>query len=174
MPPQIIEMGEAFDVLDFLTMIACVPRSYHENAFVTRIFDFLRYLFGLCCPYHVFSNGVVTVIQEEVCMLPTLTLCGCRENLGVKPIEYRDFLEQRALPIPSELSHLSRSQLLNLSSSPQNNASKLGTRRTAIYRTHDKLMQDVFAGMSADELDPLKDLDLTDSGDTHTTPRSNS
>jgi len=44
---KIIEMGEAFDTIDFLTMIACVPRSYHENDFVKRIFEFLRYAFAV-------------------------------------------------------------------------------------------------------------------------------
>lgn len=33
-----------FDVLDFLTMVACVPRSYHNSDGVQHIFEFLRQL----------------------------------------------------------------------------------------------------------------------------------
>eukprot|EP00873_Tetraselmis_striata_P016429 jgi/Tetstr1/436693/TSEL_002721.t1 len=67
---KIVELGQMFDVLDFLTMVACVPRSYHNSDGVQHIFEFLR------------------------------------QKVDVKGEEYRDFLEQRNLPVPAALAKI--------------------------------------------------------------------
>ncbi len=38
-----VETGEPFDLFDFLTMVACVPRGYHDKECVRKIFNYVRY-----------------------------------------------------------------------------------------------------------------------------------